>query len=114
MLTVFYEAENIHQRFSQHKQIVCDQTLREWYPPPNLEATVLRRLNGEEDDDDLLQDPYIHFTYVHTHDDKRYTLLDGNFPTDRCKNRCESYYKLVCGNYEYDPYTLSGSLNRKN
>ncbi|XP_035710791.1 uncharacterized protein LOC118436547 [Folsomia candida] len=106
---------NIHFRFRQHRQQVCDQTLRERYPPPELEETVTRRLNGEEDDeDDLLQDPFVHFRYVHNQNDMRFTILDGNFPTDRCRNRCESYYKLVCGNYEYDPHTLSGSLNRKN
>ncbi|OXA42621.1 hypothetical protein Fcan01_22523 [Folsomia candida] len=104
---------NFHKRCSTHPQKPCDQQMQISYPRHTLISTIIRRLNGDEaDHDNFLQDPFVHFNFVHNPNDRRYTIIEGNFPTRVSMLRCEEMYKYVCGNFVYDPLTHSGALNK--
>ncbi|OXA59537.1 hypothetical protein Fcan01_05925 [Folsomia candida] len=105
---------NLHSRISNHVSNLGDQENRDLYPTGDLYQEITAILNGAHDPHSLLRDPYVHFNFIHSKSDRRYTFLDGGFSSDQQRRNCEFLYKQVCGNFVYTAATNSGSLNKFN
>ncbi|OXA50456.1 hypothetical protein Fcan01_14718 [Folsomia candida] len=115
------EEKNCHQRFGQHTYKFSTRSLNTRFPKGTNERLVALRevfqgvLEGDEDPDRVMQDPYSHFTLVHPptngNDHRRYVFIDGGFPSVRSRKLCEMKFISFFGAVDYNYNTHSGNLN---
>lgn len=65
----------------------------------------------DQDDDQLMRDPYVHFNYLHRPEHRRYTILEGGFVSNYQRRGHEYLFALKHGGFVYNPENFTGALN---
>lgn len=68
--------------------------------------------HGAPDPHQLIRDAFVHWGFYHDREDRRITILDGQFPTDRVRLHHEAILMREIGGFEYFPQNGTGSLNK--